>query len=392
MNMITTFRWATPFVITLALTLIATSAANAQSTWTFAGNDNATSISEEALCTIALDVGSSEKKEDKDDAKKAPSNEKPSKDSYLSKSATKLADLPQGMTSFGAAVVDQSIYVMGGKEGRAHHYAKSYQNPNVYKLSFAKAGESRKWESAAKTLGLQGLGVVSHNGKVYRIGGLEARNKEGEDSDLHSLSAVLCFDPKQNKFTEVASLPKGRSSLDAIVVEDSIWVIGGWQMAGEGDSVWATDALQLDLSNPNAKWNAIDAPFTTRALTAAYLDGKIYAIGGIKQTGGPTGEVHVLDLETKKWSKGPAIPAKGGMKAFGSDSLVVNGDLLVSTYDGAIHKLSADKKSWEKVHTMDGGRFFHQMMPISKNEFAILGGAHMSEGQLYNIEVFKVNK
>ena len=37
------------------------------------------------------------------------------------------APLPQGITSFGAAILDDVLYVYGGHKGRAHHYHKSGQ-------------------------------------------------------------------------------------------------------------------------------------------------------------------------------------------------------------------------------------------------------------------------
>ena len=106
---------------------------------------------------------------------------------------TDFADFPKGMTSFGAAVVGSQIYVIGGKSGKAHAYAKSYQNRDVFSL--ATDGSDNEWQTVSENHGLQGLAIVGYGNKVYRIGGLEARNKEGEDDDLHSVADFKKFDP-----------------------------------------------------------------------------------------------------------------------------------------------------------------------------------------------------
>ena len=65
-------------------------------------------------------------------AETAPSNQAALK---LKAVETDLADFPKGMTSFGATVVGNQIYVIGGKSGKAHAYAKSYQNQDVFSLA-----------------------------------------------------------------------------------------------------------------------------------------------------------------------------------------------------------------------------------------------------------------
>ena len=299
---------------------------------------------------------------------------------------TELADFPKGMTSFGATVIGDKVFVIGGKSGKAHAYAKSYQNRDVFALAID--GSNNQWQSLGENLGLQGLAIVSYDNKIYRIGGLEARNKEDEDDDLHSVADFKEFDPATKTWTDLPSLPAGRSSIDACVVGSDVYVVGGWTM-GDEDTVWATNMLKFDLSNPSGQWEKIDVPFKTRALAVEAFDKQLVVVGGLKAKGGTTDEVHFYDLKTKQWSVGPAVPA-GKLKAFGCSTAVVDGHLLVSTYDGGIYQLTKDKGSWVKIHQLDDGRFFHQMLPIAKNRFALVGGSHMETGSHLEIEVFEV--
>jgi len=130
-------------------------------------------------------------------------------------------------------------------------------------------------------------------------------------------------------------------------------------------------------------------PFKTRALAVRKHKGHLVVVGGLKNGGGPTNEVHLYDLKTKKWSVGPAVPTPGPMKAFGCSATSIAGHLLVSTYDGGIYQLNRDLAGWSKIHQLEDGRFFHQMLPISDKRFALVGGSHMETGSSFDVEVFE---
>ncbi len=306
----------------------------------------------------------------------------------LEKVEGNFADFPRGMTSFGAAAIDGNIYVIGGKSGRAHKYAKSYQNRDVLCLNVK--SEDQKWRTVGENLGLQGLAIVAHKDRVYRIGGLEARNKEGDDHDLHSIADVLQFNPADQSWTEMPSLPKARSSFDATVHGDKMYVVGGWKLSSENESEWADDVLVFDFSKPEGQWQKIPAPFHTRALAVRAHHDKLVVIGGIEEDGGTTSAVHMLDLKTNQWTEGPDVPTESGIKAFGCSAVSINGSLLVSTYDGDIFRLSDDAAQWELAHELETGRFFHQMLPVGESRFAIVGGSHMEHGSQNEIEIFEV--
>ena len=307
----------------------------------------------------------------------------------VSEANDNLPDLPLGLTSFGGAVLDDQIYVVGGKEGKAHSYAKSYQNRTLFCLDTR--AKKPTWTELSQCMGLQGLALLAHGHKLYRIGGLEARNAEGEDHDLHSTDQFAAFDLKTKQWTGLPNLPDGRSSFDACLSGNTIYVVGGWTMLGDEDSVWCTESLSFDLSDPKAKWKTFETPFTVRALAVRAFENKLYAMGGIGERG-PTDGVHVYDLATEKWHEGPNIPAEGSMKAFGCSSVVTDNHLLVSTYDGEVYKLNADGKSWTQVHELLNGRFFHQMLPLTGQRFVMVGGAHMEVGKIFETETFQVNQ
>ena len=337
-------------------------------------------------CTLVLDTGLDAAAEKTVEEKVAA----PQPTVRLKKVEAEFAEFPRGMTSFGATVVGKQVFVIGGKSGKAHSYAKSYQNRDVWSLAFDGNGSDNEWQTVGENLGLQGLSVVGYQGKVFRIGGLEARNKEGEEHDLHSVADFKQFDPVTKKWADLPSLPQGRSSIDACVAGNHVYVVGGWTM-GDGDSEWATTMLKFDLDNPAGKWQQVETPFKTRALAVRSHNNQLIVVGGLQQDGGPTNQVHVYDLKTNKWTQGPDIPAEGGIKAFGCSAVSMAGHLLVSTYDGGIYQLAEGNSGWAKVHELKSGRFFHQMLPVGENQFALIGGAHMDTGRHLEVEVFEVS-
>lgn len=302
--------------------------------------------------------------------------------------ADKYPVIPEMVTSFGAAITSDALYVYGGHTGRAHSYFSESQANTLRRLNLQ---NPKAWESLGNGPGLQGLAMVAHGGKLYRIGGFTAKNKDGEDHNLWSQADVSCFDPATKQWTDMSPLPEPRSSFDAAVLGNSIYVVGGWKMAGDADSVWHKTAYALDLSTDAPQWKALpEPPFQRRALSLATHDGKIYAIGGMQEKGGPTTRVDVFDPATGEWSEGPSLQGEK-MDGFGSSSFAAGGRLYATTYSGKLQRLSADKASWEVVAELERARFFHRMLPLSNTKLITVGGASMTEGKYKEVDVIDLS-
>eukprot|EP00913_Durusdinium_trenchii_P028324 g26552.t1 len=283
-------------------------------------------------------------------------------------------DHPKPMTSFGAAIADGYVYTYGGHMGEAHTYSVKGQSNVLRRMSLKKPS---KWETVATGPRLQGLAMVSYDGKLYRVGGFTAMNDEGEKRNLQSQSYFARFDPKTKKWTAMPALPEPRSSHDAVVMGSKLYVIGGWKLHGEKASTWHKTAWVMDLASKTPEWQAVPTPpFERRALSLAAYKGKIYAIGGMQRKGGPTNRVAIYDPATKKWSEGPNLNGKP-FEGFGNSSFAVNGRLYASTIHGMLQQLSKDGKSWKTVRNLERARFFHRMLPLGKNKLLFVGGASM---------------
>jgi outer membrane protein assembly factor BamB len=295
--------------------------------------------------------------------------------------------LPRAITSFGAAVLDDVLYIYGGFHGVAHHYSDKGQSGDLLRLDLKKPTE---WKVDAKGPKLQGHALVAQGGKLYRVGGFTARNKDDEDQDLWSVPDFARFDPRQGKWEDLPPMPTPRSSFDAIAIDDTLYVVGGWSMQGDKEAEWQETALAIDLSKSPLKWKEVaKPPFQRRALSVGTINGKLHVIGGMQPNCKITTQTAVYDPKTDTWTEGPKLPGDD-MNGFGSACFPLGGHLFVTTATGKVLSLSDDGKSWKPGGTISAGRFFHRMLPVDENHFGLLGGASMKTGKFSEVEVLEV--
>ena len=300
-----------------------------------------------------------------------------------------LPDLPVAITSFGADREGDAIFVYGGHHGRAHHYSASGQSGDLLRLDLTTPAN---WKTIATGPNRQGLALIAHQEKLFRIGGFEARNAEGEEHDLWSVADCTPFNLATGEWESNIPMPTPRSSFDAVLAGDAIYVVGGWAMLGEEETVWREDAYALNLMDWEAGWQPITPPpFQRRALCVGTRDGLVYVIGGMQPDGKVTTATAVYDPGADEWSDGPNLPGED-MEGFGPACCTVGKQLYVSTSSGKLLRLSADGQTWELLCKTPTGRFFHQLLPLSDDCLASIGGAHMEEGRFKDVEVISTSQ
>jgi len=310
----------------------------------------------------------------------------------------KLQPLAEPVTSFGGAILNGDLYIYGGHIGSAHSYSYEEQDHHLRKLDLS----TGQWSVLAEGPHLQGLALVPHGDKLYRLGGFTAKNKEGEEHDLWSQDSAAAFNTQTGEWESIPNLPEPRSSFDAAVLDDTIYVIGGGNMAGEDDSHWHDTAWKLDLSAEELTWEELPTPpFKRRAIAVAAHAGKVYTVGGMQEEGGPTTRVDVFDPQTNSWSRGPNLKVaqqegeeanerSSAMTGFGASAFATGGHLYVSTIKGTLQRLSDDGSEWNIIENLPTARFFHRMLPVDNSRLLVVGGANMSIGKFDEIEIIEV--
>ncbi len=310
------------------------------------------------------------------------------RDAKLAEASVQYAELPEGVTSFGAAVVGKSLYVYGGHRGGEHDYSNEEQSDQFRRLELTAGG---KWEDLPRGPKLQGLALVAAGGKLYRIGGFTAKNSAEEEQDLHSSAEVGVFDPATKKWSDAPAMPSARSSHDAAVLGDKIYVVGGWTLAGkDAEPKYHDTALVLDVSAESPAWKELrKPPFQRRALSLAAANGKVYAIGGMQPDRKVSMKVDVYDEKTATWSSAPALPGEN-MDGFGTSAFAAGNTVYVSNVSAKVFGLDAAAGEWKLAAQLKEKRLFHRMVATSDGQLLVVGGAEWLKGKANGVYTIPV--
>jgi len=236
------------------------------------------------------------------------------------------------------------------------------------------------------------LALVAHHGKLYRVGGFTARNKPDEEQDLWSVADFARYDPQTKEWEELPAMPSPRSSFDAAVIGNTLYVVGGWSMQGDQKTKWHDTAYAIDLAQPKLTWTELSKPgFERRALSVGGFHGKLYVVGGMQSNDKVTRKTAVYDPAHKRWSDGPKLPGDD-TEGFGAACFPLGEHLFVSTASGKLLRLAADGSAWKVVNDFEHGRFFHRMLPIDDMHFGLIGGANMQRGRYANVELLELKR
>jgi uncharacterized GH25 family protein len=294
-----------------------------------------------------------------------------------------LTPLPEPLASFGGAVSEGWLYVYGGHIGEEHEHSAANLSKHFRRIQLA---GGKEWQDLPMQTALQGLPLVAHEGKIYRVGGLDIRNPAAKDKeDLHSTAEFSEYDPGTKKWTTLTPLPAARSSHNAVVIGDRLYVVGGWRLEGKSPGTWEPDALYYDFANPDKGWQKLPQPeFKRRALALGQWNSKLLVMGGMDVKADVSMDVYVYDPAADKWSKGPNLPG-AGMAGFGVSAWNLNGTLYECGVRGVLYRLNEAGSAWEEAGHVKTPRFFHQLVPASGGGLLVVGGASVN-GHLATIE------
>ncbi|HZZ82840.1 MAG TPA: kelch repeat-containing protein [Gemmataceae bacterium] len=295
------------------------------------------------------------------------------------------ADMPVAASSFGAVGSDGWLYIYGGHIARVHTYSTEAVSKRFARL---KLSDGRTWEELPSGPGLQGMNLAAWDGKIYRVGGMQPRNKPGDPTDNYSIADVERFDPAVGKWQSLPSLPVPRSSHDVAVVDGKLYVIGGWNMRGEDGEDWLDKALVLDLKADAPTWQEIDQPFQRRALIVTVHDGKIFVIGGFNEDNVPERRVDVYDPAQKTWSTVAELPGQDH-NGFAPAACTLGGRVYASVADGSLLRLDTAGKKWDLVTKLQP-RIVHRLIPHGA-QLLLVGGARGGDN-LASIEAVTIDK
>ena len=177
---------------------------------------------------------------------------------------TTLAPMTVARAGAAAAVIDDGIFVIGGRQSTSGPCSGGPYLTTVEKYDV----DTNTWTAVAPLLnGRSDLAAVAHGGKIYVFGGCNATGVTNE---------VDIYDPQTDTWTTGSMpMPTARASLVAGHSGDLIYAIGGTT-----DGVTVSDKNEVyDISHDS--WSA-NTPMNTPRQEAGVNShgGRIYVVGG----------------------------------------------------------------------------------------------------------------
>lgn len=313
----------------------------------------------------------------------------PSFSNSLNLKKENLEDFPQPeRSSFGAITHQNKVYIAGGHQGPEHTYPKeSFLNLfQVYNL------DTKKWSNLSPmSESKHGFQMAAYKNYIYVFGGFTY-------SDQHkpkwkSVDTIERYDIAKNTWeTLTTKLPRKRSSNALAVVDNVVYLIGGWDSTPtfENDKAGKfhseVDTFDFTTESVNTLTQNMPQPLR-RALTAVSVNDNIYLLGGIGEGSSHFEWIDNLsefNPQTQSWKELPPLPFATFAPGAGvlKDNIYLVGGMILKdlkTYDldyvDDVYAYNLKTKSWTHSGVyLNENKGFPQVVPLTKSSLGILGG------------------
>ena len=218
--------------------------------------------------------------------------------------------------------------------------------------------------------------AVVMDGKIYVVGGFLKQVHIGAQT------AFFEYDPAKNKWRTLAPLPTPRGSVAVAVLDGKIHAIGGRNPE-------LVTIANHDVYDPktNAWTAAAPLPQPRDHLAFGVIDGKIYIVGGRTNTRNDSVNRHdIYDPATNAWTSGPVLPitrSGGASVVYKGQLLVFGGECVVATERAwpAVEGYDPKTGKWSTFASMPMGK--HAMSAATDGDTVYLTGGSPICGLAY---------
>jgi N-acetylneuraminic acid mutarotase len=224
----------------------------------------------------------------------------------------KVAETTLEMHHFQAVTYNNEVWVLGAFTGKYPH-----ETPiaNIYIFN-PKKNEWRKGPEIPADRRRGAAGVFVYKSKVYMVCGIQDGHWDGHVSWLDE------YDPKTNQWRKLPDAPHVRDHVQAVVIDDKIYVAGGRRSTAKSGQVLNLTETAVDVYDfKKNKWTSLPEASnlpTPRAGNASVVLGKtMLVIGGESGEQVPAhNEVEAFNTSTLRWETLP--PLKHGRHGTGA--------------------------------------------------------------------------
>ncbi|MDC0920975.1 immunoglobulin domain-containing protein [Opitutales bacterium] len=215
-------------------------------------------------------------------------------------------------------------------------------------------------------------GVEVLNGKIYFLGGYNGSN----------VNTVERYDPLHNSWETLNSISLTLSGFGSAILNDRIWLIGGWDLSNNFQTVNVIDPTNLTLTN------GLSLPLSLRASTAISIDDKIFLIGGYaNQT---SDSVLCYDSISNSWNFKSSMPtARYNTKLvlFENKIWAIGGKTLESSiFHTTVESYDYVSNSWQTEASLNTPRYSPTAW-VANGKIYVAGGSNGSNS-LQSIELY----
>ena len=215
-------------------------------------------------------------------------------------------------------------------------------------------------------------GVEVLDGKIYFLGGYNGSN----------VNTVERYDPLHNSWETLNSISLTLSGFGSAILNDKIWLIGGWDLSNNFQTVNVIDPTNLTLTN------GLSLPFSLRASTAISIDDKIFLIGGYaNQT---SDSVLCYDSNSNSWNFKSSMPtARYNTKLvlFENKIWAIGGKTLESSiFHTTVESYDYVSNSWQTEASLNTPRYSPNAW-VANGKIYVAGGSNGSNS-LQSIELY----
>lgn len=225
------------------------------------------------------------------------------------------------------------------------------------------------WRAAAALpVGLEQFGIATDGEKIFVAGGFETSGPEGS-ADSQS-NALWIFDQKTGAWTSGPSMPAFRIGLSLAYVDGKVYAIGG-----RGPN--AAQIYVYDVAKKSWSIAKFSDPAPRHSGAAVVVGDLIYLIGG-NDGRGASSRVDILDLSQGAFRSGPALPVsrEGHVAALVDGQIHVSGGQSISPPKSYPDHFALDLKSnsWHKEAPLPTARH-GSVAAGTGGKFIVVGGS-----------------
>lgn len=246
---------------------------------------------------------------------------------------------------------DNVIYAFGGNRGRpGERFAATQFADDVWRVELTTMSAGLAGRLPA---GRQSAAVANWGGRRENVilGGLGIANTAGA---VQSLASGFRWDARRNRLLPFeATLPAPRTQFRVVSHDGSLFVLGGVDFRPDptgdstGDETRSVLTCDPDSEEPTFAASGIELPRARRSFGAAILGNELILVGGLGDGFEHAGPCDVFDFETRAWRE-LAAP-----EAWVSPQVATIGDRLYVACGGTMRgmKFTSDRSVWSYDRT-----------------------------------------